>query len=1755
MPDVFDSIAPVKGDVFDSIAPDSGVQKMNATAPVALNPAPSLRAPSTLERLRHNPLVQAVLGPEIQPLVGGPKGVLPSIAQVAYGDERKPGLLNFSPAAVVNTPDTYIGGAVKGVLSQVNLQNLGLAKILGVLHGAEGLGANLLKVGAATGLASQGAQGLGQALGQRMSGTLSPEQKGGSDVDAATSLLMMLAPSAMNPTEAPKMDLNRLFDPTQNKYVSGEMQQGSPEMPFLQGGPGARFQVNAQGDVFDQITSGGQKAPEPLRSESVRPARAEPVVVGEQKQQQLNQGTQVLTPEMLGQSPTSVSPISAFTSYPVGDVGGQVSFRGQEGVPSAMQSKEIPAPPQNLTRQQIGQELNLRSHEWPQEIGGAQGYTDTKTGMSVEGIKPGTSGEVIEDRMQDKHEVPVEDSGVKERKAGGKVYGGLFFLDPDFWKDQVKVAGNVKMDATQLYNKIRNGLGKDSGAWKAADTEEFRRFMVGVGGVRRSVDEVREFMEKNGPKVEVMKFGQGSQTKEQIEFLNNMHWLDSQSPDIKKDFANFGYRNTELPEGYFDTLTSQKGKAFSDRFERTLELIKQPGIKESAGGTRQSHWQSIAPKSEIDMPGYTEIAVVKSTRTVGKTGTGQNVPLKEDVQFPSSHSFPPNTLGFARGYMETTPDGMKVFHVIEVQSDWAQKVRNDKEISSTISNPEPGSIVDQLNKHIDKQNDLLLPHYERLALKAAIDHARSQGADAIAISDAETAMMTEGHDRGLYTTGDETPEQAKENMLIKQAPGMRLHYDRTLPKIAEELTGEKGKSMEFGEHKMAFAQDEQEGVAFNEPRKDLIFRDPSGKPKTSVTARVYHIAKARENFSFFGSDKPKPSAIADVASEYKGDTKLHSGVPIFDPNLWGMSPEKVQELKDKYSKKILEAGSTVATDITQAARKSKLVSTPMTQAILNNPTARKWETLGKKFTQPGDTVKLSDAAHNAIAPIINKASEADKVLNPWDVIFDWMDGGKAEFKGPLVQQIRIPFDEKFQSEGNMQDLLTAPLKDIIKNSNLTPKNEQRIAVYLHSLQENGRQRMIDSGVRADVIDNIVRTLSPAERSYADAWRKIDDQLYPQLRDVALSADKVKVKQVSNHFPWMRDFDKYEPSPDEIATNPNLKSGSTVNPGEVLWPGLPLELGARKTPGSIISRQKGAKSPIRFDTFSIADRYIRDAAHYISSRELVKDTGKLVRSDEFAGKYGDLGQKLMTEFLNTYARQGRYKKNIWIDTIKRNLGRAIIGGRIPSQFLHTANIPLAIKQAGVEWWNKGLQESLSDKGQDFIKKHFIETTMRGGGEPVQAEIAAQQARTLVGKRFNDLSKWSFAVQRAIDQYNAQATTLGVYMKLLKSKGLDPSNYDTIPINPKLIGEARIRARRAVASPIYKDTPPIVARGGSLGRAFFQFQNVFLDQYSNLRYEAAQVGLPKTLRGSPKELMTTTAALLGMLMIETGIKHAYKQEVNKVSGQKQKDTDSFDKQLAEESLKRIPGMGQLQASILYGQSGVPVFDVPIDTVRQAKRLITGDKSERIIAGTKMATDLAEVGGVPGTSQAGDIVSAMERKQLFKTHEQKLQDQTGKAPSAMRLQDRVKAEREFKKTQTPLSKSDQAKAAERNISNIVKRGNEITQEMDKPTQQWIKGRGLGDALPGFDNKVKMGGENVYLTEDETKTLENYVKEEYTKTIGQLRTQKSTISKEVFNEQLTFARARARSRMINELSRSKNEQDNGNQSSKRGFSIIPKS
>jgi hypothetical protein len=143
--------------------------------------------------------------------------------------------------------------------------------------------------------------------------------------------------------------------------------------------------------------------------------------------------------------------------------------------------------------------------------------------------------------------------------------------------------------------------------------------------------------------------------------------------------------------------------------------------------------------------------------------------------------------------------------------------------------------------------------------------------------------------------------------------------------------------------------------------------------------------------------------------------------------------------------------------------------------------------------------------------------------------------------------------------------------------------------------------------------------------------------------------------------------------------------------------------------------------------------------------------------------------------------------------------------------------------GPLWWKRGLEHVLSKEGRDFIKTHFAETFERGGGEPGLQEATK-------GK----ISELGTAPQKYIDQWNSQATVMGAYLKALDKAGKDYKQFASFPVDQAAVEQARVLARRAVASPLYKDVPPALSKGAAM-KLLLQFQNTFLDQWSNIRYD--------------------------------------------------------------------------------------------------------------------------------------------------------------------------------------------------------------------------------------------------------------------------------------------------------------------------------
>lgn len=399
------------------------------------------------------------------------------------------------------------------------------------------------------------------------------------------------------------------------------------------------------------------------------------------------------------------------------------------------------------------------------------------------------------------------------------------------------IAEDGTIPTQNLLGRLRSSSQISKGELHALEESGLKEYLKDKA--RIDVGELQDWIKENGPRVEVRKAGDNVLTPERKRLNELEHKLDTlgYTFDITDTGAIVGLKLNGQKIYAQDIHPDAKSE-----FKEFAQLVMDSKRNNT---DNKANWSMVGPLEK--MPGYVEIAAVKP-HMQDKRG---------NAKFQSSHSFPPNTIAWVRGFVETLPNGEKVFRIIELQSDWAQQYRKQQE---QISERKAAGLNTAGERDM---SDPLLDYYESIALKAAIKHAREQGINKIAIDDAETAMLTEGHDRAARRTridanGREVSAveqldprlKTTEKIDISQEKGMRQHYDTSIPNILRKLTGDiKGERVEFGEHKMAF--DTEYGHVPNtgerriqsmKERPDLIFKNPNGTPKTTSTSRIFDIS-------------------------------------------------------------------------------------------------------------------------------------------------------------------------------------------------------------------------------------------------------------------------------------------------------------------------------------------------------------------------------------------------------------------------------------------------------------------------------------------------------------------------------------------------------------------------------------------------------------------------------------------------------------------------------------------------------------------------------------------------------------------------------------------------------------------------------------------------------------------------------------------------------------------------------------------------
>lgn len=501
---------------------------------------------------------------------------------------------------------------------------------------------------------------------------------------------------------------------------------------------------------------------------------------------------------------------------------------------------------------------------------------------------------------------------------------------------KVQVAKDGRMSANDVRSAVARLNPTEQELLRAGGLDEYLRKVV-----RPSPAELQAWAAENLPQLEVKELGAiGADTSElERKVAKLKHELET---EYSTEFSNY-IRHSLVQSRYaalYKVSADIKDKARSEAFESKVSEyedarqeasdVKDYGpANENDSATRRYDGAGVNPRQLADMPGAVDLlvrvpsknltyeeflqsggredspnarAIYESASNANRSGMAKAPALYSSSHYPQSGD---NLLAHLRAYEHTMPDGERVLRVFEVQSDWAQgrrkdlsgwevyqepnqrwAVKNEKKRDSAGGFKTEQDARSYIEKQIRTSNYPLLAHHQRLALKAAIEHARKRGIKKIVVDDAETAMLTEGHDKyaksalrdGTYTVkwnGEQKTVTIKNNRadgplaeqdywnkildngstrlelirdqlpvdrVVSQERGMRLAYDNVLQQMMRDMAGE-GVRVELGEHRNVReggAQDHSDQPS--RVRPDLVFRNPDGTPKTQSTGFAYDVS-------------------------------------------------------------------------------------------------------------------------------------------------------------------------------------------------------------------------------------------------------------------------------------------------------------------------------------------------------------------------------------------------------------------------------------------------------------------------------------------------------------------------------------------------------------------------------------------------------------------------------------------------------------------------------------------------------------------------------------------------------------------------------------------------------------------------------------------------------------------------------------------------------------------------------------------------
>ena len=602
---------------------------------------------------------------------------------------------------------------------------------------------------------------------------------------------------------------------------------------------------------------------------------------------------------------------------------------------------------------------------------------------------------------------------------------------------------------------------------------------------------------------------------------------------------------------------------------------------------------------------------------------------------------------------------------------------------------------------------------------------------------------------------------------------------------------------------------------------------------------------------------------------------------------------------------------------------------------------------------------------NSFLKKLDAAQRARMVLSPMQMVFEIIDGRE---NGPAKRLIFEPIQSKFGDflvdvhEGYLaqRDAMMTKWGDI------PIEESERVGVVIQSAQEGGREKLHQLGLDDIRIDAIVNRTDPVYKKPGQVERENEMVAFLQkaiqyktdeMVEVEAAVHNKAVKLVSDYYPMLTDYELPEASVQQMTAES--------------FSGYRRETEAK----FLKERVANAKQQIVLDPFKALDDHMPKKLWFIHMARVLKDINDFVKTEEFSAAAGDVGGKLVNQWLDAVARMGTVegaRRMRWLSRLRRGLGAAAIAFNPGSALIQPSALGDGASAIGGKYVSRGISLLSEPAWQSVFDELAPKLKYRGEGRNLYTDV-------MPGTRLGRMEKIGGAPIKFGDNMSARVIFGGAYALWhdLHKVPMDPQKPNT-----EAARFAQSRVDLSQSSPHLIDLPLAMSGGRLTGnvdydRALAQFQLFLMGRQSHIIDDILGKDWKRGNRGEAAQRLMW---IMGAMAYESGMSITLGLIAAWAAGDDKAEKDSFWKKMGKNMARSaissfIPILPSAVQSILYGNDILPAMSVLSKGVKGAYAVASGTvKGQKFKVAKGLVDTLSAAAaykGIPGSLVAGRML----------------------------------------------------------------------------------------------------------------------------------------------------------------------------------------